>query len=120
VLTLLSGGSVPGVMRERRLRGLPSRKCYLIGKALPEQVLILCHKDAPCRALKGRQWFEGVQPTHVQACEAARQFNLEWPSKLQLLWHDCHHHTSALLQHLTGREIAINATVLLRGHLPRQ
>ena len=37
-LTLLTGGKVPGVTRERQLRRLPQRRCALVGEALPAQV----------------------------------------------------------------------------------
>ncbi|KAK9907255.1 hypothetical protein WJX75_000107 [Coccomyxa subellipsoidea] len=55
-VTLLTGGRVKGLLRERQLRRLPHRRCLLIGEA--------------------------VTP---EACEAARDFNRFWPCELQLL-----------------------------------
>jgi len=49
-----------------------------------------------------------------QAKEAARQFNESWPCELQLLANDCHHHTTALVQHLTGRAVSIQQLLPLR------
>lgn len=43
-VTLLTGGRVKGLLRERQLRRLPHRRCLLIGEAVTPEVL-LC-KDA--------------------------------------------------------------------------
>ncbi|CAL8462855.1 g2389 [Coccomyxa elongata] len=75
VATLITGGRVKGLSRERQLRRLPHRRCLLIGEA--------------------------VVP---EASQAARSFNQSWPCELQLLNNDCHSHTTALVQHLTGRK----------------
>ena len=42
-----------------------------------------------------------------QAGDAARQFNETWESDIQLLRHDCHHHTAALVKSLTGKSINV-------------
>ncbi|BDA48151.1 hypothetical protein COCOBI_11-4100 [Coccomyxa sp. Obi] len=73
--TLLTGGRVKGLLRERQLRRLPHRRCLLIGEA-----------------------------DMAEASQAARIFNKSWPCELQLLNNDCHSHTTALVQHLTGRK----------------
>ena len=43
----------------------------------------------------------------LQAIEAARQFNASWDSDIQLLRHDCHHHTAELVQALTGESVDV-------------
>ena len=43
----------------------------------------------------------------MQALEAARHFNATWDSDIQLLRHDCHHHTVELVQALTGDKIEV-------------
>lgn len=43
----------------------------------------------------------------LQAADAARRFNETWESDIQLLRHDCHHHTVALVESLTGESIDV-------------
>ena len=45
--------------------------------------------------------------TNSQAADAARRFNETWDSDIQLLRHDCHHHTAALVESLTGESIDV-------------
>ena len=43
----------------------------------------------------------------LQAVAAAQQFNASWDSDIQLLRHDCHHHTADLVHDLTGKEVDV-------------
>lgn len=45
----------------------------------------------------------------VQAIEVARRFNETWDTDIQLLRHDCHHHTAQLVQRLTGDQIDVGS-----------
>ena len=47
----------------------------------------------------------------MQALEAARHFNATWDPDIQLLRHDCHHHTAELVQALTGDKFEVWRTV---------
>ncbi len=51
----------------------------------------------------------------MQACEAAREFNSHWPLDLQLLKHHCHHHSQALIHHLTGKTVDISPNLLWKS-----
>ena len=44
----------------------------------------------------------------LQATETARQFNASWDSDIQLLRHDCHHHTADLVRVLTGQKVDVS------------
>ena len=43
----------------------------------------------------------------MQAVDAARRFNASWDSDIQLLRHDCHHHTAELVRVLTGEDMDV-------------
>ncbi|EIE27203.1 hypothetical protein COCSUDRAFT_38937 [Coccomyxa subellipsoidea C-169] len=85
--TLMAGGSVKGILRERQLRRLPRRRCSLIGEA-----------------------------TVPEAMQMARCFNEIWPCELKLLVNDCHSHTAALVHHLTGQTITIEKILPLQRY----
>eukprot|EP00271_Cylindrocystis_brebissonii_P002414 TRINITY_DN13036_c0_g1_i1.p1 TRINITY_DN13036_c0_g1~~TRINITY_DN13036_c0_g1_i1.p1 ORF type:complete len:244 (-),score=7.70 TRINITY_DN13036_c0_g1_i1:706-1437(-) len=72
-LRVLTGQPVPGSLRERNLEKLPNRRCWFIGTA------------------------------RAGGVEAARSFNSEWETDLQVFRHDCRHHTARLVESLTGR-----------------
>ena len=55
-----------------------------------------------------RPAFAPKQHCELQAAEAARQFNASWDSEIQLLRHDCHHHTADLVHVLTGVEVDVS------------
>ncbi|CAK0784889.1 hypothetical protein CVIRNUC_008094 [Coccomyxa viridis] len=77
--SLLAGGKWPGLKRERQLRRKPAyRHQALVGEAIVPQ-----------------------------AADAARRFNETWDPDIQLLRHDCHHHTAALVESLTGKSIDV-------------
>ncbi|CAL5223345.1 g5848 [Coccomyxa viridis] len=76
--SLLAGGKWPGLKRERQLRRIPKHRCKLIGEA-----------------------------TVPRAVDAARRFNGSWDSDIQLLRHDCHHHTAELVRVLTGEDMDV-------------
>ena len=44
---------------------------------------------------------------HLAGGRTARQFNASWDSDIQLLRHDCHHHTADLVHALTGKEVNV-------------
>ncbi|PRW58105.1 hypothetical protein C2E21_2723 [Chlorella sorokiniana] len=70
---LLSGGSVPGVLRRRPLAGVPRLRCQL----------------------QGSTW---LPDPHA----AAETFQQRYDSQLRLLRNDCTHHADALIAHLLG------------------
>ncbi len=54
----------------------------------------------------------------LQATETARQFNASWVSDIQLLRHDCHHHTAELVRVLTGAGQWMCGSSFLSSRLP--
>lgn len=76
---LLTGGTVPGELRVRRLRGLPRHRCYHVGVA------------------------------SLKAVAQAEAFQTDWNPDLQLFRNDCRHHTTALVYALTGRRLVLTA-----------
>ncbi|KAH7440815.1 hypothetical protein KP509_03G011900 [Ceratopteris richardii] len=75
VVVALSGGGIHGVILERTLSRLPSKRCWKVGAA----------KD------------------HLSMKEVA-EFNRKWDTTLQLGKHDCRHYTDGLVEFLTGEK----------------
>ncbi|KAI5066326.1 hypothetical protein GOP47_0018950 [Adiantum capillus-veneris] len=71
----LSGGVIPGIILERTIACLPTRRCWRVGVT----------KD--CISMKD-----------------AVEFNRNWDMSLQLCKHDCRHHTDAFVEFLTGEK----------------
>lgn len=72
-LAALCGCGVPGIVQERELSTLPTKRHWLIGKARKE----ICISEA-------------------------RIFNQRWDTELKLGEHDCRHYTNALIEHVAG------------------
>ena len=121
-LRLLAGGRVKGLTRERHLRGLPRKNCFLVAQSLsPEVNMHLIRQTADgsvlLRGMIAAASTAKDRAAHMQACEAARDFNRDWPLDLQLLTHHCHHHTHALIQHLTGKAVDVNASMWWKAQM---
>lgn len=73
-LAALFGRSVPGAALVRKLKKLPTNKC----------------------------WFVGYSKEN--AMEIAREFNQKWETDLRIGLHDCRDYTNSLVKQLTGEE----------------
>lgn len=103
---LLSGTSVQGNLRERKLSKLPNRRCWLVGEAT--QLAVSRVATDICDT-----WQFDCAPlstcsSSLQAVEAARQFNTSYDSQLRLARNDCRNHSAALVRHLTGHSLTFN------------
>ena len=95
--TLLSGGGVPGELRARPLRRLPSRRCWKVGDATP----------GLGAGLVPQRWLGGdlADDTAGDAAgvdAAAMWFQEEYDSTLSLRSNSCRQHTAAMAAFLTG------------------
>ncbi|XP_009593949.1 uncharacterized protein LOC107768473 isoform X1 [Nicotiana tabacum] len=73
----LSGRNVPGVVRMRTLKKLPTRKC----------------------------WFAGYSES--DAIDAANKFNEGWETDLRINHHDCRNYANGLVEYLTGTKAVV-------------
>lgn len=98
--TLLSGGSVPGELRVRPLRGLPSRRCWKVGDTAPGLGL---SAEMGAKAGSGG---EGVAKVDARegVDEAAKGFQDMYDARLSLAGNSCREHTAAMAAFLTGVE----------------
>ncbi|CAI9116363.1 OLC1v1017485C1 [Oldenlandia corymbosa var. corymbosa] len=76
-VSALSGGKVPGVVLTRKLKKLPTRKCWFVGH---------CSDDD-----------YGVE-------EGLREFNEDWDTDLRIGHHDCRNYVNELVEFLTGEK----------------
>jgi len=84
---LLSGTSVPGKLRTRTLRGLPSRRCDLVGEAVVGARL------------------GGGTASQREVDARCAEFQVSYNPQLSLRGNSCREHTAALASMLTGRDI---------------
>ncbi|GIL84384.1 hypothetical protein Vretimale_15977 [Volvox reticuliferus] len=84
-LALASGGSVPGQLRVRRLRG------WVRGASVRTRFVMKL--ETPL--------------TDTAAQCAVEVFNSRWDPELRLLRNDCRHYTAALLTHLSSKQYGI-------------
>ena len=85
---LLGGGKVKGKLRTRTLRGIPKRKCEIIGQAVV-----------------GQRLGDGVDSQREIDARCA-EFQKEWDPYLSLQDHSCREHSAALASMLTGKEVS--------------
>ncbi|KAL8473930.1 hypothetical protein ACS0TY_030690 [Phlomoides rotata] len=79
-LAALSGRKVDGVILERKLQLLPTRKCWFVGYA------------------KGNE---------SEAAAAASKFNKNWETHLRIGHHDCRNYSQGLVECLTGKQLVL-------------
>ncbi|CAN0927222.1 hypothetical protein LINGRAHAP2_LOCUS35766 [Linum grandiflorum] len=77
-LAVMSGRSVPGVVRRRKLTKLPRTKCWHVGSS---------SRDV--------------------AEEVAAEFGQKWITELKVGHHDCRHYTNGLVEALTGEKLVL-------------
>ncbi len=65
--TLMAGGSVKGILRERQLRRLPRRRCSLIGEATVPEVIF----QVPCAYLVSPMAAGCAELLHVFNCNCS-------------------------------------------------
>ena len=97
---MLSGGEVAGDLRERPLRGVPSRRCWKVGTYVPSEA----HSAETSTSSSGG--------SDVHA--AARAFHRRYPSRLCLRpdrRNTCVEHAEALAKHLTGNTVRYDALI---------
>ncbi|XP_011100607.1 uncharacterized protein LOC105178761 [Sesamum indicum] len=70
----LSGRKVPGVILVRKLKKLPTRKCWFVGYS------------------------------KANAIDAALKFNENWATDLRIGHHDCRDYSQGLVEYLTGEK----------------
>lgn len=97
---MLSGGEVAGDLRERPLRGVPSRRCWKVGTYVPSEA----HSAETSTSSSGGS----------DAHAAARAFHRRYPSRLCLRpdrRNTCVEHAEALAEHLTGNTVRYDALI---------
>ncbi|XP_041007000.1 uncharacterized protein LOC121251729 [Juglans microcarpa x Juglans regia] len=73
-LDVISGRAVPGIILMRKLKNLPTRKCWYVGSLPMDAVDIACN------------------------------FNKSWETDLRVGQHDCRDYTNGLVEYLTGQK----------------
>ena len=113
--TLLGGGSVPGILRQRPLRRVPRRRCRCLGPAAVDDVSpqpTFSHRShclkirkrrmdiwqlTSLRIMRSGQW-DASKPPMLQAMEVAANFNACWAPELRLFQNDCRNYCQQLAQ----------------------
>ena len=104
---MLSGGEVAGDLRERPLRGVPSRRCWKVGAYVPIEA-------RSTRSLPKTEPTSTSSSGGSDAHAAARAFHRRYPSRLCLRpdrRNTCVEHAEALAEHLTGNTVRYDALI---------
>ena len=99
---LLGGYEVPGDLRARPLRGVPSRRCWKVGTHVVRDCQVAEIKSATGTGTGT------PQKRNIDAHADAESFQSRYDSRLCLFGdtkNTCVEHAEALIEHLTGNEI---------------
>ena len=100
---LLGGGEVPGDLRVRPLRGVPSRRCWHVGTSTGS-----IRVDSTTSEIESTSASTELETKNIDVHADARDFQKRYPSKLSLFGdqkNTCVEHAEALITHLTGNTI---------------
>ncbi|XP_052178249.1 uncharacterized protein LOC127792011 [Diospyros lotus] len=89
-LAALSGRQIPGVVLVRRMKKLPTRRCWFIGHSRGDDAVDVAHK-----------------------------FNQNWQTGLRIGSHDCRNYTNGLVEHLTGEKCVLEQLRRKQVHLEK-